>query len=73
MNTTTLARLHAAIDLVSEVEEQLDSIPDGSPTLSRARFLANETRQLLGALLNARASGSSGGAVRPLAAAHRAK
>ena len=74
MDTTALARLHAALDLVIEAQEQLDSIGGtSSPTLERARFLTSETRELINALVSSRSSGSSAGAVRPLAAARRVR
>jgi len=74
MDPTALARLHAALDLVNEAKEQLDSIGGvSSQTLERARFLTGETRELLNALVASRASGSSAGAVRPLVAARRAR
>lgn len=73
MDMTALARLHAALDLVMEAKEQLDSIGSTSPTLERARFLTGETRELIGALLASRTSGSSAGVVRPRAAARRVR
>jgi hypothetical protein len=50
----TLARLHAALDLVVETEQHIQAIPRSSPAVVRLTERLHEARELLRALLDHR-------------------